>query len=81
MRVLFAVLVSLSLAACGKKVEAVPTPVNPQVTDAVTQVTPPVTTDAGTVSAECSHDFVGPRQPTTVCPQSVFVPPPASPVK
>jgi hypothetical protein len=58
--------------ACGKKVEAVPTPVNPQITDAVTQAAPSViATDAGGVSVECSPTFVGPRQPTTVCPPPV----------
>jgi hypothetical protein len=37
--------------ACGKKVESAPTPVNPQITDAVTQAASPVV-DAGVVTTE-----------------------------
>lgn len=51
MKKLFTALIALSLAACGKKVESVPGPVNPQITDAVTQVSAPVEVlDAGVVT-------------------------------
>jgi len=50
MKVLFAVVALITTTACGKKVEAVPTPVNPQITDAVTQTTTTTeTVDAGAV--------------------------------
>ena len=50
MKSLFAALIALSLTACGKKVESVQGPVNPQITDAVTQVAQPVAAaDAGVV--------------------------------
>jgi len=51
MKTVFAALIALSLTACGKKVESVPGPVNPQITDAVTQTpTPVVAADAGVVA-------------------------------
>jgi hypothetical protein len=42
MKTLFAALIALSLTACTKKVESAPGPVNPQITDSVTQVVQPV---------------------------------------
>lgn len=53
MKTVFAALIALSLTACGKKVESVPSPVNPQITDAVTQTSTPVAAaaaDAGVVA-------------------------------
>ena len=49
MKAVFAALIALSLSACGKKVESVPGPVNPQITDAVTQVKPVEAADVGAV--------------------------------
>lgn len=46
MRTLGLVIACVALMNCGKKVETAPTPVNPQITDAVTQVAVPVA-DAG----------------------------------
>jgi len=46
----FAVIALFTVVACGKKVEPVAAPVNPQITDAVTQSTPPAEVlDAGVV--------------------------------
>lgn len=50
MKVLFTAFALVTVVACGKKVEPVAAPVNPQITDAVTQSTPPTETlDAGVV--------------------------------
>jgi len=50
MKVLFTALALVTVVACGKKVEPVAAPVNPQITDAVTQSTPPAeVSDAGVV--------------------------------
>ena len=50
MRVLGLVIACVALMNCGKKVESAPTPVNPQITDAVTQTTAPVESlDAGVI--------------------------------
>ncbi len=50
MKVLFAALALVTVVACGKKTEPVAAPVNPQITDAVTQSVPPVEVlDAGVV--------------------------------
>ena len=49
MKTLSLVVACIALMNCGKKVESVPTPVNPQITDAVTQAVavPVVVADAG----------------------------------
>lgn len=49
MKTLNLVVACIALMNCGKKVESVPTPVNPQITDAVTQAVavPVVVADAG----------------------------------
>ena len=49
MKTLSLVVACIALMNCGKKVESVSTPVNPQITDAVTQVVaaPVVVADAG----------------------------------
>lgn len=50
MKIVIVALFALSLAGCGKKVEAAPAPVNPQITDAVTQVGKPAEQlDAGAI--------------------------------
>jgi len=50
MKVLFVALALFTVVACGKKVEPVAAPVNPQITDAVTQSVPPAEVlDAGVV--------------------------------
>lgn len=46
---------SVIFGACGKKVESAPTPVNPQITDAVTQVATPVA-DAGVLESVVKAD-------------------------
>jgi len=55
MKNLTLVIACVALINCGKKVEAVPTPVNPQITDAVTQVAAPVA-DAGVVESVVRPD-------------------------
>lgn len=49
MKTLSLVIACVALMNCGKKVESAPTPVNPQITDAVTQAVaaPVVAADAG----------------------------------
>lgn len=49
MKVLGLVIACVALMNCGKKVESAPVPVNPQITDAVTQAVaaPVVAADAG----------------------------------
>ena len=58
MKVLGLVIACVALMNCGKKVESVPTPVNPQITDAVTQVvaTPEVSADAGVAESVVRPD-------------------------
>lgn len=58
MKKVFLAIACLVLTNCAKKVEATPTPVNPQITDAVTQAaTPPAETlDAGFAGPVLSSD-------------------------
>ncbi len=57
MRALGLVIACVALMNCGKKVESASAPVNPQITDAVTQVTPPVVVaDAGVVESVVRPD-------------------------
>lgn len=58
MRTLGLVIACVALMNCGKKVENVPAPVNPQVTDAVTQavVVPVAAADAGVAESVVKTD-------------------------
>lgn len=55
MKNLTLVIACVALINCGKKVESAPTPVNPQITDAVTQVAVPVA-DAGVAESVVRQD-------------------------
>lgn len=58
MRVLGLVIACVALMNCGKKVESAPAPVNPQITDAVTQVVavPVAAADAGVAESVIKAD-------------------------
>lgn len=58
MKALGLVIACVALMNCGKKVESAPAPVNPQITDAVTQVVtaPVVAADAGVVESVVRPD-------------------------